>query len=214
MTNRTFDRLPQFDERSRSFSIAPLLETRTVRSRGWSLRTYLDQGAEGACVGFAWAHELAAIPRKVTVSDEHARNIYRRAQQLDIWPGEAYSGTSVLAGAKAVQEQGHLTEYRWAFGLTDTLLALGYHGPVVFGLNWHRGMMATDPKGYIHPTGELMGGHAIVGIAVHAATKRIVLQNSWGPNWGNKGRCYLGWDDLDRLLKDDGECCIPVQRSG
>ena len=80
-------------------------------------------------------------------------------------------------------------------------------------LAWYRGMMDTNDAGYIHPTGEVMGGHAIIAIAVHTATKRIVLQNSWGPNWGNAGRCYLAWDDFERLLSESGECCVPVGRA-
>lgn len=213
MTQRTFDRIPQFDPRNKNFPIMALLDQRVVRARGWSLKTQLDQGAEGACVGFAWSHELAAVPRKISVTDETARQVYYRAQQLDPWEGENYEGTSVLAGAKTVQEQGHMTEYRWAFTLNEVLLALAYQGPVVFGLNWYYGMMDTNTEGYIHPTGTVMGGHAIVGIAIHTATKRIVLQNSWGGNWGNKGRCYLSWDHLDQLLQDDGECCVPVGRA-
>jgi hypothetical protein len=63
----------------------------------------LDQGKEGACVGFAWSHELAAYPVRVEVDDEFARSkIYAEAQKIDEWPGEAYHGTSVLAGAKVV----------------------------------------------------------------------------------------------------------------
>ena len=212
MAERTLDRLPEFDERSRRYPVMALIEERRPRARGWPLKTQLDQGAEGACVGFAWAHELAAIPRKVAVSDAYARGIYRRAQQLDPWEGEAYEGTSVLAGAKAVMEQGHMAEYRWAFGLNEVLLAISYAGPVVLGLDWYRGMMGTDDEGYIHPTGEKMGGHAIVAIAVHTATRRVVLQNSWGGNWGDKGRCYLSWEHLGQLLEQAGECCVPVGR--
>jgi hypothetical protein len=212
MMERTFDRIPELDPRNRNYPIMALLEERVVRPRGWSLKTQLDQGAEGACVGFAWSHELAAVPRKISVTNDTARQVYHRAQQLDEWEGENYEGTSVLGGAKAIQEQGHITEYRWAFGLQEALLALSYAGPVVFGLNWYRGMMDTNNDGYIHPEGQIMGGHAIVGIAVHTATNRIVLQNSWGGNWGNKGRCYLSWEHLDVLLRQEGECCVPVGR--
>lgn len=210
---RIFDRIPHFDPRNRDYPIMALIEERVIRARGWSLKTQLDQGAEGACVGFAWAHELAAIPRKVSVTDDYARQIYHRAQQLDIWPGEQYEGTSVLGGAKATQEKGHMLEYRWAFGLNEALLAISYGGPVVLGLDWHYDMMDTDSKGYIHPSGGVAGGHAIVAIAVHTAVKRVVLQNSWGSFWGIGGRCYLTWDDFGSLLNDNGECCVPVGRA-
>lgn len=211
-TERVLDRLPDLDPRNRKYPIMALIEERVVRPRGWSLRTQLDQGREGACVGFAWAHELAAIPRKVAVTDEDARNIYLRAQQLDVWPGEDYEGTSVLGGAKAVLEAGHMMEYRWAFGLNEMLLALSYEGPVVLGVNWHTDMFDPDADGYIHPTGDVAGGHAIVAIAVHTASKRVVLQNSWGPYWGRSGRCYITWDELGQLLAHQGECCVPAGR--
>lgn len=60
------DRLVQFDERSRGYGIVPLLEAQDKtqpRSYTWGcdIRT-LDQGREGACVGFAWAGEAAARP--------------------------------------------------------------------------------------------------------------------------------------------------------
>lgn len=212
MTERTFDRIPDLDPRNRNYPIMALIDERAPRARGWSLRTQLDQGAEGACVGFAWSHELAAIPKAIPVDDGSARRIYHRAQQLDVWPGEDYEGTSVLAGAKAIVEQGYMSEYRWAFGLNQLLLALSYQGPVVLGLNWYGGMMDTDSNGYIHHAGDLLGGHAIIAIAVHTKTKRVVLQNSWGSGWGVNGRCYITWDELGSLLQQDGECCVPVLR--
>ena len=186
--------------------------TRPLRPRGWSLKTHLDQKSEGACVGFAWAHELAAVPIKISVNNETGREIYKEAQTIDEWPGEGYEGTSVLAGAKIVKQRGYMTEYRWCFSGHDVRLALAYHGPVVFGINWFEGMLATDPHGYIHPTGAVLGGHAIVGIAVHTASSKIVLQNSWGEDWGIGGRCYLSWPDLDKVLAQQGECCVPIAR--
>jgi hypothetical protein len=212
MVDRVFDRIPDLDPRNRNYPIRTLIDRNVVVPRGWSLKTQLDQGSEGACVGFAWAHELAAVPRKIPATNDYARNIYYRAQQIDQWEGEAYEGTSVLAGAKVIKEQNHMMEYRWAFGLNDALLAISHYGPVVFGLNWYWGMMEPDDKGYVYPSGGLAGGHAIVGIAVHTKTKRIVLQNSWGDSWGKGGRCYVKWDALDELLQQDGECCVPVGR--
>jgi hypothetical protein len=105
------DRVPHFDERSRSFSVADVLPSTKLRSRTWPCAVHLDQKAEGACVGFGWSHELAAQPVVVRgVTNGTARSLYRLAQTLDDEPGEAYEGTSVLAGAKAVQQHGFLGE--------------------------------------------------------------------------------------------------------
>lgn len=100
--NLGLGRRREFDERSRAFPIRTLTEAVEPKQKYWRCDARLDQGREGACVGFAWGHELNAEPRRWWTTDQHARVIYRRAQQLDQWPGENYEGTSVLAGAKAV----------------------------------------------------------------------------------------------------------------
>jgi hypothetical protein len=163
-------------------------------------------------VGFAWAHEIAARPRARHADEHTAIGLYRRAQQLDEWPGENYSGTSVLAGAKATAERKLLTSYRWAFGLNDLILALGYKGPAVLGVNWYEGMGRTDAEGYIRVEGDVMGGHAILCNAVDVKRRRFKLHNSWGLNWGISGECYVSFDDMERLLHERGEACIPIVR--
>src|SRR5688572_15007850 len=113
MTDRKLDRLIEFDEKSRSFPIRTLVADKQPRSYSWRGNVVLDQGSEGACVGFAWAHELNARPVVVPDIDAaDARSIYTDARKMDEWPGEDYEGTSVLAGAKVVQAAGHITEYR------------------------------------------------------------------------------------------------------
>ena len=209
---RVLDRRVEFDDRSRAYPIRSLLTTDTPRSYTWPQGTYLDQGQEGACVGFAWCHEAAAMPQVRTVDETFARIVYREAQHLDAWPGVDYEGTSVIAGAKAMKARGYLTEYRWAFSLNDALVAASRKGPVVLGLNWYTGMMDTDLDSYIHPTGRIEGGHAILLLGVSVKYRAAVLQNSWGQTWGRNGRCYISWDDLGLLLDQQGEACIPVVR--
>lgn len=216
MTDPRLDRVPFFDPRSRSFPVRTLLPAKRPRSYTWRIKTagVLDQGREGACVGFAWAAELAARPVEVTgVTNSTALNIYRHAQQIDEWPGEAYSGTSVLAGAKVVQGQGRIGSYRWCFSLEDALLTLGYLGPLVLGINWHENMYEPDADGFIHPTGPVVGGHAILARAVNVRAGYVVLRNSWGESYGRGGDCRLSIPDLGVLLAAQGEACVPLVRS-
>lgn len=210
-----FGRLVEFDERSRSYPVRTLLgERRVPQPRFWLCNQVLDQGQEGACVGFSWSHELIADPEPVPdVTYDYAMMLYREAQKLDEWFGEDYEGTSVLAGAKATVAAGWLQEYRWAFGLDDVLETLSYLGPVILGINWYAGMMQPDPDGYIFPTGEVMGGHAILANAVDPVSHTVELHNSWGRDWGVNGTCLLDWSDLDRLLHEEGEACVPVVRT-
>jgi hypothetical protein len=220
------DRLPEFDDRSRAFSVRGILtateEQRPIRSMTWTVPVSLDQGSEGACVGFSWAHEIAARPfADRNITDDIALGIYRWARQNDEWPGEDYDGTSVLAGAKAVTNLGLLKEYRWGFNAEDVHRAVSFKGPAVMGINWYTGMMSPESDGRIRPTGAIEGGHAILYPRVRSPIYRIKtlrqtawLYNSWGPGWGPEGPwCYLTWEDFERLMDEQGEACVPVQRS-
>lgn len=207
------DRRVEFDEKSRKFPIMAVIPFQKPRTKTWDCKIWLDQGQEGACTGFAMAHELAARPIVVrNVTDDLARQIYQRARQLDEWPGEDYSGSSVLGAVKAVQEMGKIQEYRWAFGIDDLILALSWKGPAVLGVNWYEGMYSPDENGLIHVSGNQVGGHAILARGYSRKKKAILLRNSWGVNWGVAGDCWISIDDLARLLKEDGEACIPIQR--
>lgn len=218
---RTFDRVPEFDERSRAFPILDHLlihhgaeaAALVPRSYTWSAGEVLDQGREGACVGFGWSGELLARPAVVPgVSNESASRLYHAAQQVDEWDGDAYEGTSVLAGAKVVKAAGFMAEYRWAFSVDDVVLTLGYHGPVVIGVNWREGMWNVDGSGFVHATGDVVGGHCVFLRGVNVGKRRVLIQNSWGPGWGVGGCAHLSWDDLGVLLDDQGDACVPVGR--
>lgn len=219
--DRTFDRRPEFDERSRAFPILDHLlihhgaeaAALVPRSYTWSAGEVLDQGREGACVGFGWSGELLARPSVVPgVDDASASRLYHAAQQVDEWPGDDYEGTSVLAGAKVVKAAGFMAEYRWAFSVDDVVLTLGYHGPVVIGVNWRSGMWDVDGDGYVHATGDVVGGHCVFLRAVNVKRRGVLIQNSWGSGWGVGGCAHLSWDDLGVLLDDDGDACVPVGR--
>lgn len=216
MYERTLDRRVSFDPKSRSFPIRAVIPAAVVKPRSytWSCAFNLDQGSEGACVGFAWAHELGARPVVVAESSNMlAQAVYKEAQKIDEWPGESYSGTSVLAGAKIILAHRWMDEYRWAFGLDDLIMAVGYKGPAVLGVNWHTGMFSPDQKGYIHATGNVEGGHAILCRAVNIKQRRFLLHNSWGADWGpSRGTAWIDFEDMDKLLHESGEACVPVRR--
>lgn len=229
------DRVPQFDERSRNFPILagkvrgePIAEKRP-RSYTWRIDGVLDQGNEGACVGFGWAHELRARPAVVQSADGRLarERVYWNAQRIDQWDGGSYpganptyEGTSVLAGAQVVQKQlGAMKEYRWAFDLNDLILAVGYAGPAVIGINWYSDMYDPDAKGFLHASGQIVGGHCICIIGVSLRTECFKLVNSWGTGWGIPmfglpgGFCYLSFDDMQKLQDEDGEVCVPMGRT-
>lgn len=218
--DRRLDELYAWDVRNEQYLVREVLPTDVPRSYTWSVPMWLDQGREGACVGFSVTHEYAARPaRHFDVDDEVARALYRRAQFLDEWPDDVpYEGTSVLAGMKAAVEKGWFGEYRWATDEDDLFVAVGRTGPAVVGVNWYEGMFDTDGRGWIHPTGRVMGRHAVLVNSVRTKSKRNAeesyrIWNSWGQGWGDKGRARLSRDTMARLFDERGVAVIPVDRA-
>lgn len=215
------DRVIKFDEASRSYALKRARGERTKRSHTWRCDKYLNQGFEGACVGFSIGHELAANPAPAKrIGPAYCRKkIYWAAQRADEWPGGAYpgakphyGGTSLLDGVKVVHKLGWFEEYRWTFTFNDFLLGLGYHGPAVIGVSWYDGMYETDDNGFVSRTGEPIGGHCILANGVDVKARTVTLHNSWGKSWGVNGECKVGWQDMEDLLADDGEAVFFVDR--
>lgn len=213
-------RLPSFDDRSRKYGISPLLDEAgltEMRSWYWHVPYTLDQGNTSACVGFSWTHEGMAGPVRVpNLDNAYGQSVYEDAKKADEWEGEDYEGTSVLAGAKVMQERGFFMEYRWAFNTDEALRALAYHGPLVIGINWRESMFDPDDAYYLDTSGDVAGGHAILIWGVQLDSKKnpdyVLAHNSWGPYWGRYGNVKIRVEDFDGLLQDDGEACIPMGR--
>lgn len=225
---RRLDWVPSFDQRNRLYGIRSLLdENKSKRSaKFWKEGTVLDQGSEGACVGFGWLAELIAEPY---VPDEQptpefgnmlAHHFYKQAQQIDEWPGDDYSGTSVLAGAKIMKEYGYIDEYRWCFDIDDIIDAVVSKGPVVIGIPWYSGMYRTNSLGLSSPIGQKVGGHCITLTGYHPAKifgrqslEVFKWRNSWGEDYGVGGSGYITVLDLRKLFEEGGEACIPIIRN-
>lgn len=209
------------------FLTAPLTDGKKVRSFTNNFRLYdphLDQGNEGACVGFGWAHELACYPATVPALDNvfAKERLYWPAQRRDWWEGGAYpgatpfmEGTSVLAGAEVVhQELRFIGSYDWVVhGLLDLQLAAGYLGPIVMGTDWHSGMFRPDINGFVHATGTVEGGHCWIIRGISLKKRAFLCRNSWGPNWGMRGDFWVSFEDAESLLMTQGEACVPKLRS-
>jgi hypothetical protein len=173
----------------------------------------MDQGREGACVGFGMSHELIARPAEVMgITSKDARRIYKAAQRIDPWPGENYEGTSVLAGIQVTQALGYFDSYRWAFGADETIRGIGYHGPAVLGTRVYEGMMTPRPDGQMKLSGRVLGGHCYLANRVDVKNGRIWIVNSWGTDWGVNGTAYFTFDDFRRLMQREGEAAFMLGR--
>jgi hypothetical protein len=176
---------------------------------------------------------------------EIARQRYWEMQKIDYWPGGSYpgatpyyEGTSTLAGAKVMQSLGYFTEYRWAFSIDETLLAIAHEGPVLTGIPWLDSMFEPNMDGQLDTSGREVGGHEIMwrgvtlpvrGVAtvrwpdgtiskIKTSEPLVRCRNTWwgGPGspgvWGRAGEAVVRASGLEALLKSDGDCCVPVGR--
>lgn len=235
--NPKLDLIFHKDERSRAYAAVNILraDQASPRFRSYSVNKWLDQGPDGACVGFAFSHELCSTPLRIEkwkeIRESFAWDVYHRAQHRDPWHGcslgsncpiepnaESYEGTSMLAGIKTIQQDGYIDEYRWAFGEEDLALAVSHLGPAVIGIRWYEGMFQPNRHNFIEPTGNVSGGHAVVVSAINPKFENEDLQyyriwNSWGKNWARNGWSLISRRDMKRLLSEDGEAVIPLVRN-
>lgn len=193
-------------------------------SRYYNPGPVLDQGATGCCVAFGWTGKANAAPI-MQMLPFTPFDLYRAIVQIDEFPDndfekslpddELQSGTSVRAGAKAMQKGGYLSRYLWAQSVEDSRAwHLAGFGGTVIGVNWTSQMFKPDSDGFISYTGTIEGGHCVetTGWNDHVLhngkpVRAVRIQNSWGRSWGQNGRAWIAEDDLARLMADDGEVC-------
>lgn len=227
MKQRKLDWRPRFDNRSRLYGISDVLNIKDTDGISvlWGEGTVLDQGSEGACVGFGWAGEILAQPVAPVVQpteDQGNRNAleyYKRAKKLDQWPGENYDGTSVIAGAKVMKEMGFIQEYRWCFSIEELRAAVISEGPVVIGIPWYESMYYTDHNGKVVIAGKEVGGHCLVvtgyisNMLVDGVQQEVFRwRNSWGSDYGINGSAFITYKDLSKLVSHNAEMCVPMGR--
>lgn len=224
--DKRLDRLVEFDERSRQYPVRKIVTAKNPRSYTWKAGKVLDQGQDGACVGFAWSGLIETTPNaSPNIDNTFAENLYHLAQKLDQYPGENYEGSSTLGGAKAALQMGYITGYHWAFTLEEIVLGIGYHSPLVMGIDWYESMFTPNTDNFIIPSGLIKGGHDIEAHAVKCVKvdtskpltfdnldlnkSYITLRNSWG-QWAKGGDVYVRLIDVKNVLMRNGDFCLPI----
>jgi hypothetical protein len=216
----SFGRIPspldQRDYQLAAFMATPIAQMDHVlfgKRQVWTFDRVLNQGNSNHCVGFAFADFGNTLPIDSEQTAENADALYYLAKGLDGQPADE-DGTNLRSGAKAFKSLGHIQAYAFAHTTDEIATWILNHGPVVVGTNWYEGMEQTDRWGYVHPTGQCMGGHAwlLIGVDYRNPLNRyFVGLNSWGESWGERGTFNLSAGDLARLMRESGEAVTAVE---
>jgi hypothetical protein len=218
-----FDRLPSADTRRVNWMArrTSLLTTVEARSVNWQTSPPLNQdtfgclicGHYGSCTGFSAVHYMTASPwRRSLMSPYDGHALYHEARTLDEWQGEEYEGSSVNGACLAMRSRGWIKSFYWVSTASEISRALQL-GPVMMGTNWYQGMMRPNGNNMIKVDGEVVGGHAYLIVGFLRQRNVFTVFNSWGPDWGRKGRAEISFDDVNRLLREAGDAVIGVGKA-
>lgn len=230
-TDPKLDRIPSADIRRFNYLLDEPVDAFPLVARNWAHpNIWLNQGQEGACVGFSAGNELNTKPSEHHIDSPYAREIYHWCQRHDEWPGENYSGTSVNAGGSFLKSHGFIDEFRWVFTPEEAAAVIVQKGPVIAGMNWLTGMdgPSASNKYECVAQGSVRGGHAFQLRGFFPANLDIVLPNfkgtirftypvfricnSWGQAWGINGDAFISAESLRTLFAQNGEILIPMGR--
>jgi C1A family cysteine protease len=113
---------------------------------------------------------------------------------------------------KACYKEGadhQITSYQRVETLDQMRSCLAEGFPVVFGFTVYEGFesQAVAKSGIVNmpAAGEkAIGGHAVLGVGYDDIEQRIIVRNSWGPDWGMKGYFTMPYAYIsNRNLSDD-----------
>jgi hypothetical protein len=216
--NNVLGRIYVPDNRDLNYLIEKKLTIKQTKktSQYWENVWWGNQGDTPQCVGYAWAHWIEDGPvkhigKKPVISPTL---IYKEAQKIDEWPGENYAGTSVRAGAKYLKNTNKIESYLWTYNINTLINTVLNVGPVVVGTNWYYNMFFPDRKtAIIRIGGRLAGGHAYMINGIDINKKLFRIKNSWGQKWGASGHAYISFNDMEKLIKQNGEVCLAIEKN-
>lgn len=136
-------------------------------------------GKDGVCAESLWPYDVRKFARKPTA--------------------KAYRDATLRK----------LKNYYRLNGLADFKASLASGYPVVFGFSVYESFesAAVATTGIVPMPAKnerLLGGHAVLAVGYNDAREVLIVRNSWGESWGDKGYFYLPYSFIaNRALSDD-----------
>jgi hypothetical protein len=202
------------DPRSLQYTVgAPAKALQTVLHP--RLVPVFDQGNLGSCTGNASVGALGTAPlydsvkgQNQTLDENFAIAVYSAATALDDYAGTyppTDTGSDGLSVAKVLKTKGLISGYLHATSLVAMQAAL-QDTPVIVGVNWYEGFDNPSATGLVQVSGQVRGGHEFEVIGIDVENQLFEAVNSWGESWGVNGHFKFSFDDMTRLLSEQGDC--------
>lgn len=189
------------------------------------LVSWYDQGNIGACTGYSasWATSIYNNPGKY-----NAYWLYKEGQRIDGDPNTKgdQDGGYIWAVMDVLRKSGHcsnktttpapgegILSYYWAKTIDDVRAAIDADRVPVFGMPWFNEFMSprTVNGEYWIGTranwGQILGGHAICGVAASDKRQAFKLLNSWGPSYPP---VWISYTSITKLFGMRSECAVGV----
>lgn len=207
----------------RDYSLSPYMSGAQAKPastgvKRWENPIRLNQGVEGACVGFGWTGFLNAKPRSHDFENAYAFSLYHECTRIDQFPGtwkSGQQGTDVRVGAKVLKARSLINAYAFAESVEAVAQWLLSRGPIVVGVPWYASQ--DDPQGphgyaYVDESSGLRGFHCVALDAVawtgSSEGSWFGFPQSWGPSWGNNGRGRFTEKGFEILLNTPGAVAV------
>ena len=168
-----------------------------------------NQGESSMCVAFS-----SALMSTIDQRRDHARTItydapelYDRCKEQDGIPNvdgtyprialkiKQARGIRIMESPRRPTEVGDLdviARYVALHSIDEVVAAIHLFGSAALGSVWYHEWFDI-PINKVFPPGTTdAGGHAYTAIGWNLATRRLLVQNSWGPYWGYKIGGLLG----------------------
>lgn len=199
------------DPRSRNFEAeqAPKITSVIHQSHGLPLTQ-----TRGSCTAEALCGALDSDPDFKTKQYEQSDADHLYDEEIKLEGGDPAvddPGGTGLYVCQAAKSLGWITGYTHTFSLNGALKALTLK-PVITGVNWYDSFDTPRADGLvtIGRYATVRGGHEFVLDEIDAAKHLIGAWNSWGDQWGLKGKFYMRWTTFERLLHEEGDVTVPV----
>jgi len=201
---------------SHDYSLTRILTLVPVLPSSYTAPSYpiLDQGMTPRCVAYSGSLTRIIEERKDerrTISFD-SDDLYRRCKAVDGYPNE--DGTDIRTACKVLMADGALitksrktsevgsrrkiAAYARLSSIDDIKQAIFAYRSAWLGSTWYNSWFNASVSTGILPTPDSpVGGHAYTAIGWSDKRQAFRCQNSWGPEWCQRGRFWLPYKFVD-----------------